>query len=798
MSRLKQGIFRLLLVVAAGSCFLPPSWGSDCSKTSVAMTPLSDMGTALYKGYPGGLYPNGLNSPPAAYLEIGLTQSAAVQPLNLNGQPDPAGKVVLLSIGMSNTTMEFSAFKTIADLDPQKNPKVVIVDGAQGGQDAEIIKNPAAAFWVNIDTRLSQAGVNAKQVQAAWLKEAIAGENEVFPADALHLQNDLRQIVLIMAQRYPALQIIYFSSRTYAGYASTTLNPEPIAYQSGFAVDWLIQEKINAPANGPWLAWGPYIWTNGAAGRSDGLVWNCQDTAADGTHPSASGQQKVANLLLTFFKSDPTAVGWFTKSQAPLSSILIRVSGGGAGSAATSVNPAQVQAGYAVVGGSTGNGLYGTAVFISTQNGVVLSEVGVPASPPTNRARIFVDFRTGVASKSDENEASTVTVKTGLALVNTTTGLAHFTLTLRDKNGGAVASGQGTLAAGFHLSKFLDQLGDLTSGFNLPPDFATRIQFGSLEIQSDQLLSLVALRETINQRGESLYTTTPIVDENSATSGAPIYLAHFVDGGGYKTAIALMNPSAQPMSGSFTFFNQNGNPLSVRNEFDGTTHSSFAYAIPPQGVFVFQSDGSPSGINGGWVKLNPDAGTFAPVSSGIFSDRNNSILVTESGVPSVVPTTHARVYVDGTGGHSTGLSFGNPNSSAAAINLQAFLVDGLTSAGIPRAMSIPPNGHFAAYANQFISGLPAGFTGVLDFSASLPVVALTLRSLTNARGDTVLTTFPVADFNQSAPSPLVFPQIAAGGGFQTQFILLNTSGVVNTTVNFFGDDGTPLAVGKRQ
>jgi hypothetical protein len=106
------------------------------------------------------------------------------------------------------------------------------------------------------------------------------------------------------------------------------------------------------------------------------------------------------------------------------------------------------------------------------------------------------------------------------------------------------------------------------------------------------------------------------------------------------------------------------------------------------------------------------------------------------------------------------------------------------------------NGHDARFANELIPAVGDGFKGVLDIAASTPFVALTLRSLTNSRGDFLMTTFPVADFNQAAPSPIVFPQIADGGGYQTQIILLSTSGAVNTTVNFFGDDGLPLAVGK--
>ncbi len=285
----------------------------DCAKTSVGLIPLSDLGTGNYKGFEGGLYPGGRNQPPSPYLESGLARTRRIRPLNRAGQPDANGDVVLLSIGMSNTTMEYSQFKRAADADPQKNPRLKIVDGAQGGQDAERIMDSGAQYWRVIEQRLGDAGATRDQVQAAWLKEAIAGERREFPQDARRLEDDLRAIVRVLQQRYPNLQIVYISSRIYAGYATTRLNPEPYAYESGFAVKWVIEEMIKGKLDGPWLAWGPYLWTDGTKGRGDGLVWTCEDVRADGTHPSPSGVQKVAELLLKFFKSDQSAKPWFLK-----------------------------------------------------------------------------------------------------------------------------------------------------------------------------------------------------------------------------------------------------------------------------------------------------------------------------------------------------------------------------------------------------------------------------------------------------------------------------------------------------
>ena len=279
---------------------------ADCTLTSTGLLPLTDMGKRRYRGFRGGLYPAGRNRPTPGYLKKGMTASRRVRPID--------GKIALLSVGMANATEEFAAFKKVADRDAAKNPNLTIVDGAQEGWDADRVRSDPE-YWANVDSRLAAAGVSARQVEAVWVKESIAGEDRRFPRDARALQADLRAILRVIRVRYPNTRLIYLSSRTYGGYAITGLNPEPAAYDSGYAVRGVIQDRIGGKLKGPWVGWGPYLWTDGLRGRRDGLVWTCDDVADDGTHPSASGVQKVADLLLTFFKTDPTARRWFTVRQ---------------------------------------------------------------------------------------------------------------------------------------------------------------------------------------------------------------------------------------------------------------------------------------------------------------------------------------------------------------------------------------------------------------------------------------------------------------------------------------------------
>jgi Cu/Ag efflux protein CusF len=309
--------------------------GENRRNTSVDTSkfkPLAELGVAEYSGFQGGLYPNGKNERPAAHEAAGQDLARSVQPLDATGKADAAGQIVLLSIGMSNATQEFSAFKRIADGDRAKSSKVVIVDGAQGGMTAAVIRNPedngrGTQYWRVVDERLAAAGASREQVQAVWIKEADAGPTQGFPKYAQILQQELGDIVRLLHDRFPNLKLAYLSCRTYGGYARTGLNPEPYAYESGFSVKWLIEQQIRGepplnfdPSRGgvmaPWLSWGPYLWANGTRANADGLEYEENDFGNDGTHPSESGRRKVAQLLLRFFKADSTTRDWFL-SESP-------------------------------------------------------------------------------------------------------------------------------------------------------------------------------------------------------------------------------------------------------------------------------------------------------------------------------------------------------------------------------------------------------------------------------------------------------------------------------------------------
>jgi hypothetical protein len=313
--------------------------------------PLTDPLAGTYFGNQGGLYPGGINQPPADHDSAVRARRNAIKPLDVNGDESPFGKYVLLSIGRTDVTQEWCSAATRppctawslmgrAAVDPAVNRyTMVIVNGADSGQqDARQWASATSPNYDRIKTaRLTPLGLSENQVEIIW-----AELDDLYPvnripsdsSDANVLLANLGQVMRTLRVRYPHLQLVFLSSRLYAGFATTDLSPEPYAYEQGFAVKWLIESQIKemrgSPPN-PWagnlnyvkktapvLVWGPYLWAAGETPRSDGLLWRRTDFESDGITPSQDGENKVGLALLNFFKSSPYTRCWFVYAQGCL------------------------------------------------------------------------------------------------------------------------------------------------------------------------------------------------------------------------------------------------------------------------------------------------------------------------------------------------------------------------------------------------------------------------------------------------------------------------------------------------
>ncbi len=345
MSRRRRSTIIAIIVLLR----LAPAYASDCDVVSVGRIPINDLGQGLYLGqFQGGLYPNGSNDIPPAHAARGLQRAEAMSPLNTFGEVDPNGRIVMISIGMSNASQEFCAqsgtdpcapwtFMGQAAAHPDVDrDTVAIVNGAIGGKPPSAWLDVSNNLtWGEVDDRLQGQGFSTRQVQVAWIKFANGGPSVSLPdpnADAHLLAESIAQIVRNAKLRYPNLTMVFLSSRIYAGYSITNTNPEPFAYESAFTMKWLIEAQIRQMATGavderlgnldvdtiaPWMAWGPYLWADGLNPRDDGLVWECDDFQSDGTHPDRPGEEKVGAALLEFMLESQFTQSWFSTLAAP-------------------------------------------------------------------------------------------------------------------------------------------------------------------------------------------------------------------------------------------------------------------------------------------------------------------------------------------------------------------------------------------------------------------------------------------------------------------------------------------------
>src|SRR5262249_23465177 len=106
------------------------------------LLPRADLGNKEYQaGFKGGFYPDGKNQRPKEHEDAGLRLAKSVQPLNADGKPDPNGRIVMLSVGMSNTSQASQGFQKALAAADNINPRLTFINGAVGGQTAVIIQS---------------------------------------------------------------------------------------------------------------------------------------------------------------------------------------------------------------------------------------------------------------------------------------------------------------------------------------------------------------------------------------------------------------------------------------------------------------------------------------------------------------------------------------------------------------------------------------------------------------------------------------------------------------------------------
>lgn len=321
----------------------------DCRILSLDVVALDDLRDGDWKGVEGGLYPGRSNECPADHLDGGRQLAKRLLPLDPLGRPAADGVIVCAAIGFSFTNQVFEAFLPLAGADPEFAPQVRFIDATAPKYDLSELADPSNEYWTDLLVeQLHRQGVSPAQVQVVWILEGVKEPDGAFPDDVDHVADLWAATLVNLHSKLENARLAFLSPVHWQGWSLHPVAEEPRYFEQGFAVREVIARQLaGEPAlaweegsfRAPWLAWGPYLWTDGVEPRSDGLAMACTDYNWDGSHLSDAGRAKLAARLHHFLKSHRACTPW---SVVPGSSPMERMADVerlGGGSAGTNGEP---------------------------------------------------------------------------------------------------------------------------------------------------------------------------------------------------------------------------------------------------------------------------------------------------------------------------------------------------------------------------------------------------------------------------------------------------------------------------
>jgi hypothetical protein len=292
---------------------------------TATLTPLNDLGKRKFKGYMGGLYPNGINHPAGTYAKDLLAICRNLTPLDTSGNPSAqGGKIVFASIGWSISGQNLVALKAKTQGNPLTNPKLAFYNFSEGKGQARInnIMNPDDSYWDLVATRVKNLHTSYRQVQIIYLESEDSTDNTSFPARPLQVKDELEACFRVFKQKFPNVKLVYLLGRTTTfGNYQNIFNTEPCPYYFGWACKWAIEDQVNGVPGteykgpsivSPLITWGFYDWATSTPRKTDGFTWTVDETT-DGLHGNDAGKDSISTRWQNFLLTDRFAKKWYAK-----------------------------------------------------------------------------------------------------------------------------------------------------------------------------------------------------------------------------------------------------------------------------------------------------------------------------------------------------------------------------------------------------------------------------------------------------------------------------------------------------
>ena len=296
-----------------------------------------------------------------------------------------------------------------------------------------------------------------------------------------------------------------------------------------------------------------------------------------------------------------------------------------------------------------------------------------------------------------------------------------------------------------------------------------------VKVLSGSGVTAASFRIMLNERLDLLVTTAGPLNEDAGIAGHLIF-PYMTDSTGYTTRFVLINPpGVQNSGGVLRYLATDGSALQVDT------------------------------LKLGSVQIVPFAGFNTPHAHVVLNHRDSGVLTFMTSIEGQLPASMFRMYAESAGDFDagvagstrSGVALANPSDAPATVRLEMRGLDG-TLLGTSQPFQVPASGQISFFLNQApgLQALPASFEGILRVTetSGQGVTAAAFRGMYNERGNVLFTTTGPLIENAGTPAQLIFPHIAEGGGYTTQFIVISgASGGANSGVlSFFTETGNPL------
>jgi hypothetical protein len=393
-------------------------------------------------------------------------------------------------------------------------------------------------------------------------------------------------------------------------------------------------------------------------------------------------------------------------------------------------------------------------------------QTSVEGQTPSTGLRLYAEAR------GDFEGGKPKSIRTAVSLANPSNVPVTVRLELISLDGSRVAESEPIqIVANGQMAIFLNQVPGFAS-LTKPLQGVLRVN-----VTDGPGVAAVSFRAMINERLDFLTAATGPLSEGAGLPGRVVF-PYMSDGTGYTTQFILVAPpDVQTVSGVLRFLTGDSSPLQI------------------------------DVLRLGSVRIVPFPGFNSPHAHAILTRREQGVVVFQTFVEGQLPASTYRFYAEALGDFESGVSgstrsaiaLANPSSTPATVRMDLMAFDGRLVA-TSRPLQIPATGEVAMFVNDVpgLEAVPVPFQGVLRLTATSGpgVTAVGMRAMFNERGVALFTTTGPLVEGAGLPGQLVFPHIAEGGGYTTQFIVVSGPSGPSSSglLRFFNEQGNPLSV----